>query len=242
MRIYKPMSPDLILIPTYNEAETIGPLIRQIRVTGINARIIVIDDNSPDGTGEIVRKIADSDPAVSLLERPAKSGLGSAYVEALSKVRQMDGVQNMVTMDADGSHDPAYLQEMFRKLRDYDLVIGSRYVKGGGIEKWEWYRLFLSSLGNLYSRLILRLPIRDLTAGFVGFRRRVLDSLDLSRFDSSGYAYQIEFKYYCIKQGWNYAEIPIIFKERRRGHSKISLAIIVGGLTMPWRLLLRKMI
>ncbi len=229
----------LILIPTYNERENILSIISDIRKIYPEIGIMVIDDNSPDGTGEVVKGLMNQDSNISILERSTKNGLGSAYVEALKNVRNMADVENVITMDADGSHDPAHLAAMLGKIKEWDVVIGSRYVNGGDTENWEWYRKLLSKWGNLYSQMILDLPVRDLTAGFVCFRRIVLDALDLDYFDSAGYAYQIEFKYYCMKKGFRVTEIPIIFRERREGISKISTSIVWDGLILPVKLLLK---
>lgn len=228
---------NIILIPTYNESNNIAGIIADIRKYEKDIKIMVIDDNSPDNTAGIVKGLMETDQNISLLERKDKQGLGKAYIDALERVKKIDDIENIITMDADGSHDPKYIPEMLRLVYSYDLVIGSRYVKGGGVDNWEWYRRALSGWGNIYSRLILGIGIKDLTAGFVCFKKRLLGSLDLASFQSSGYAYQIEFKYKCLKYDKaSYVEIPIIFHERKVGHSKLSLSIIIGGLLTPIKL------
>ncbi|MFA6404936.1 MAG: polyprenol monophosphomannose synthase [Candidatus Paceibacterota bacterium] len=228
---------NIILIPTYNECDNIIDIISRIREYEKDILIMIIDDNSPDGTAKVVEELMIRDSRVTLFEHGRKEGLGVAYVDALNRVKTMKGIDNIITMDADGSHDPKYIHEMLKEVNNFDLIIGSRYVKGGGVENWEWYRRMLSCLGNIYSQIILGMKIKDLTAGYVCFRKSILDNINFKRFYNSGYAYQIEFKYYCVKIcGASCVEVPIIFRERRKGQSKISLSIIIGGIITPIRL------
>lgn len=228
---------NIILIPTYNERDNIIEIVSNIREYDKDIQIMVIDDDSPDGTAEVVQGLMKQDNSILLLNRNKKEGLGAAYIDGLCRVRSMNSIDNIITMDADGSHDPKYIQYMLEAINDHDLVIGSRYIKSGGVENWSWPRKMLSYFGNIYSRAILRIGIRDLTAGFVCFRKSLLEKLDFKQFHNSGYAYQIEFKYHCVKyHKATWVEIPIIFSERREGKSKISLSIIFGGIITPIRL------
>ncbi len=228
---------DVILIPTYNEKENVRELIPKIFALVPEAHITVIDDNSPDGTAAQVRRLMREYPALSIIERPKKEGLGAAYKDALGRVIRDPEVFSVTTMDADGSHDPSYVPLLLEGAREYDLVIGSRYISGGGVENWEPWRMYLSRFGNLYSRFFTGLPVRDLTAGFVCIQKELLEKIDFTRFGSSGYAYQIEFKFHCIHSlGAKWKETPIIFKNRREGESKMSRHIIREGLKTPIRL------
>lgn len=227
---------NIILIPTYNERANIAALISQIRSLHQGIMFMVIDDNSPDGTAEEVETVMKSDPLVTLLQREKKEGLGRAYIDALERVRMMPDIEHVITMDGDWSHDPIYISDLLEKAGSCDLVVGSRYVAGGGVDNWGWHRRLLSHWGNIYSAFILGVKVKDLTAGFVCFRRVVLDRIDFTRFASAGYSYQIEFKYYCIRAGFTCAEVPIIFKERAVGKSKMSPSIVLGGIITPVRL------
>lgn len=228
-----------ILIPTYNEAKNIAGIIARIREVVPEARVLVVDDNSPDGTGAIVEGMASTDAQVRLLARPRKEGLGKAYVHGFAEVLQDPEVTHVHMMDADFSHDPDYLPLLHAAARTHELVIGSRYVAGGATEGWENWRRYLSSGGNFYCRLITGMPLADVTAGFNLIATDALRRIDLARLDSSGYAFQIELKYLLWKAGASAIEIPILFKNRREGESKISNHIILEGLTAPWKLILR---
>lgn len=227
---------NIILIPTYNERDSIQGIIESIRSYAPLVQIMIIDDNSPDGTADLVREIMKKDNNVLLLNREKKEGLGAAYVYALKKVREIPDIENIMTMDADGSHDPKYIPIMFAKIKEKDLVVGSRYIRGGGVENWGFHRYALSAGGNIYSRIILGVGVHDLTAGFVCYKKSLLQKIDLDHLHASGYAYQIEFKYNCLRTGCTYEEIPIIFKERRQGKSKMSMKIVIGGIITPLRL------
>lgn len=231
---------DLLIIPTYNESENIKDILVRVSELYPNLLIWVVDDNSPDGTGNIVRKFSANNPKISLFTRKEKTGLGDAYKFILEKVQERNDIRNVVTMDADGSHDPLEIGELIDALEKYDFAVGSRYVRDGKVQGWDRKRLLLSYFGNIYSRIITGLPIKDGTAGFIAFRSKVLKSIDLSVISSSGYAYQIEFKLALIRKGNSYCEVPITFSERRLGKSKMSGQIILEGLLMPWRILLKK--
>lgn len=232
---------DIILIPTYNEKENIKLIVAEIFNILPAVKILVIDDNSPDGTATAVKFLMEKYSNLSLLERQHKTGLGDAYKDAISKVVKDKGIRSIITMDADGSHSPEYIKEFLNHIDNYDLIIGSRYVAGGGVSAWNFWRRLLSKFGNLYVRMLVASEINDLTAGFICVRREILERIDFNNIDSSGYAYQIEFKCHCL-----YAlrakikEIPIIFKSRRGGESKISNQIISEGILAPWRILFKR--
>jgi dolichol-phosphate mannosyltransferase len=203
--------------------------------------VLVIDDNSPDGTGEEVRSLMLKYPNLELLARPGKQGLGAAYKHGLAHTLASGDVERVIMMDADGSHAVEYLAAMLRASETNDLVIGSRYTKGGGIENWERWRYALSRYGNLYARTLTGLPVRDLTAGFLCFRGDLLSRMNLDRVGASGYAFLMDLKYHAIRDaGARVKEVPIIFKSRREGESKISHHIIREGLKTPLRLFLRR--
>lgn len=227
-------SKTLILLPTYNEKNNINYIILKIFSLLPDINILVIDDNSPDGTADVVKEMMLSHSNLKILERKEKTGLGNAYKDAIRKMLDKD-FDFFITMDADGSHQPKYLLEFLEEIKEYDLVIGSRYIKGGGVENWELWRRKLSRLGNLYSKVITGLKINDLTAGFLCIRKEVLERLELDSIGSSGYSFLIELKYYLIHDiRAKVKEIPILFKRRREGESKISNLIISEGLLAPW--------
>lgn len=226
-----------IIVPTYNEAENIIPLITELlRVMPNDTRILVIDDGSPDGTAELVRQYMAKDSRVSLMSRPRKLGMGSAYRAAFRRVLDEGGDDCVVTIDADFSHNPRYVPALVEQCRDHDLVVGSRYVPGGKIEHWELWRRALSWGGNLYVRLIVGLPIRDCTAGFSAMRTDFFRRVPFERVEASGYAWWFTLRMMFYRRGARIAEIPITFTERRLGQSKISTHIIYEGLIEPWRI------
>ncbi|OHA01868.1 MAG: hypothetical protein A3C11_01485 [Candidatus Sungbacteria bacterium RIFCSPHIGHO2_02_FULL_49_12] len=229
----------IILIPTYNEADNIVPLIREIFSLPIECSVLVIDDNSPDGTARLVRQVMSEFPNLSLLSRPGKSGLAGAYLAGFRKVLAESAADFIITMDADFSHHPKYLPDLIRAAKTADVVIGSRYVNNGGVKNWSLWRRILSFFGNLYARLVTGLPINDLTAGFSAIRLSLLKELPLEELSSEGYAWLIELKSALYARGARIIEIPIIFEERRSGASKISRRIITEGLFAPWRLRFR---
>jgi dolichol-phosphate mannosyltransferase len=224
-----------VIVPTYNEADNIGQLIPQI-LAHPRCRVLVVDDGSPDGTGAVVEEIARRDSRVGLLSRPGKLGLGTAYIAGFRRALD-EGAQLVVEMDADFSHDPRYLPALIEAAsNDYDLVLGSRYVRGGGTTDWGLSRKLISRGGNLYAGLILGLPVADSTGGFRCYRRSVLEAIDLSAVRSNGYAFQIEMVYRARAAGAHIGEVPIIFPDRRVGQSKMSRRIVVEALVNVWRL------
>ena len=229
----------MVIVPTYNEAENLEKLIAAIRELPDPFEIAIVDDNSPDGTGQIAEKIAAKDPGVHVLHRSGKLGLGTAYVEGF-KYALRNGVEAIIEMDADFSHDPAELPNFLAKLREgADLVIGSRYVHGVRVLNWSFKRLLLSKLATLYVDIVTGMGgeiITDATAGFKCYRRRVLESIDLERIHSNGYAFQIEMKYRAYKMGFKLAEIPITFNDRHVGQSKMNRSIILEAVWIAWRL------
>ncbi len=236
------MSKIVVILPTYNEKNNIGLTIRDIISALPRANILVVDDNSPDGTAKVVKKLISQYPNLSLLERPLKTGLGDAYKDAIRRVIADKEVEIVITMDADGSHQPKYLKDFIRNIEEYDLIIGSRYVLDGGIENWNFWRKLLSKFGNLYAKILTGLKINDLTAGFLCIRRELLEKVNFDGINSNGYAYLIEFKFYCVnKLGARVKEIPIIFTERRMGESKISNQIIIEGVKAPLRIFLKRL-
>lgn len=231
-----------IILPTYNEKNNISSIIADIAKTIPEANILVVDDNSPDGTAEIVKEIIPQYPNLSLLERPIRTGLGDAYKDAIKRVIADKDISVVITMDADGSHQPKYLKGFLEHIKNYDLVVGSRYIPGGGVENWEFWRRLLSKFGNLYAKTLIGIKINDLTAGFMAMRRELLEKIDFDEIDSTGYAYLMELKFHCVhKLGAKAKEIPIIFKERGRGESKISNRVIAEGMRAPLRILIKKL-
>lgn len=231
---------NFIVIPTYNEKENISSLIEQIFSLIPDINILVVDDNSPDGTAEAVRELVPRYSNLALLERPKKEGLGAAYIGAFKKLLADSNVENIIMMDADFSHNPLYLKEIINQLKDYNLVMGSRYIDGGGITNWEVWRRILSWGGNLYARLILGWRVHDWTTGYNGINTALLRKINLDKIKFSGYAFIMGLKYFLIKADAKFKEIPIIFEERRKGKSKMSGNIIREGLIAPWKLLLKK--
>lgn len=226
--------PAVVILPTYNEAGNLPHMVEQLLDHPLD--VIVVDDGSPDGTGEIADGLAAAGPErVSVIHRSGKLGLGTAYLEGF-KQALAEGYEFIFEMDCDFSHDPAYLPRFLEEIEHADLVLGSRYVPGGGTVNWSLARRLISRCGSLYARLILGLPYRDLTGGFKCFRRRVLESLDLHAVRSNGYAFQIELTYRAHQRGYRIVEIPIIFQDRRVGESKMSRSIVTEAMGMVWRM------
>ena len=223
----------LVCLPTYNEAENLDPICRAILAASPALEILVIDDNSPDGTGAIADRLAAEEPRVHVLHRAGKEGLGKAYLAGFAWALER-GYRLVLEMDADFSHDPKHLPEMLAAARDADLVLGSRYVPGGGTANWGLGRRVLSRGGSLYARTILGLSIRDLTGGFKCFRREVLEAIDLGSVACTGYAFQIELTYRAIRRGFRVVEVPIVFADRRVGQSKMSKKIVLEALRKVW--------
>jgi dolichol-phosphate mannosyltransferase len=225
-----------ILLPTYNERENIGLVVPEIFAAHPDISVTVIDDNSPDGTAAIVSELMKKYPRLDLFSREKKEGLGRAYLAGIARALTTD-TERIILMDADGSHGVEYLAPILEASKTHDLVIGSRYVAGGSIEKWEPWRFALSRYGNLYAWILTGLPVNDLTSGFQCFHASLLRKMDLKSIHASGYAFLIEMKFHAIHGArGSVAEVPIIFKNRRGGESKISRHIIREGLMTPLRL------
>ena len=217
-----------LILPTYNEAENVEAVVRasltQLEQAGGPHTVLIVDDNSPDGTGEIADRLAGELDRVRVLHRPAKEGLGRAYLAGF-EVALDDGAELVLEMDSDFSHDPADLPRLIAAAGAADVVLGSRYVPGGGVVNWGWMRRALSWGGCAYARILLGLPVRDLTGGFKCFNARVLRGLDLTGVHADGYGFQIEMTYRAVKAGFTVAEVPILFRERRVGQSKMTSRI-----------------
>ncbi|NLT04753.1 MAG: polyprenol monophosphomannose synthase [Solirubrobacterales bacterium] len=225
------MSGVWLILPTYNEAENIAALVAaalpQLAATGREHRILVVDDGSPDGTGEIADRLAAENPGrVEVLHRASKDGIGPAYLAGFGRALA-GGAELLMEMDSDFSHDPADIPRLVAAAERADLVLGSRYVPGGGVTDWGRGRRLISRGGSLYARAILGIPVNDLTGGFKCFNRRVLERLDLTGIDADGYGFQIEMTYRAIKAGFTVEEVPILFRDRRVGSSKMSARIAV---------------
>jgi len=232
----------LVIIPTYNEKENIKIVIEKLRALKIDLDILIIDDNSPDSTAAIVREIQKTMPNLHLIERPGKLGLGTAYVMGFKWALERD-YQYILEMDADLSHNPEDVPRLIGECeKGSDLVIGSRYCKGVNVINWPIKRLILSYGANKYTRIVTGLPIKDATAGFKCFHRRVLAEIDLTRLKSSGYSFQIEMNFRAWKKGFKVTEIPIIFIERSEGKSKMSRGIVYEAVFMVWKLKILSML
>jgi len=231
----------LVIIPTYNERENLTELLRQIFALGIGLEVLIVDDNSPDGTGELADQMAAADPNVHVLHRAGKMGLGSAYVAGFKYALERD-YEAIFEMDADFSHNPESLPVFLKELETADLVLGSRYLHGVTVVNWPLSRLILSYAANVYSRVITGMNIKDATGGFKCFRRQVLEAIDWSRVKSDGYGFQIEINFKAFRKGFRIKEIPILFVDRRAGESKMSRKIVWEAAYMVWRLRLLDLI
>lgn len=221
-----------MILPTYNEAENVEPLVAAIRERlPESGRVLVVDDDSPDGTGEIADRLAAEHGEVEVLHREAKQGLGPAYIAGFRRALA-GGAELVVQMDADFSHDPAYLPQLLRAAENADLVLGSRYVPGGGVTEWGSLRRLISRGGSAYARIALGVGVRDLTGGFKCIRRAVLEGIDLDSIGSRGYAFQVEVTYRALRAGFRVVEVPIVFRDRTEGSSKMSRAIVAEAV---WR-------
>jgi dolichol-phosphate mannosyltransferase len=224
--------PAWLVLPTYNEAGNIEAFVEAVRPKlPASARILVVDDNSPDGTGEIADRLAAQDERLVVLHRPHKEGLGPAYIAGFKRALG-EGAGLVLEMDSDFSHDPAYLPRLLEAGGRADLAIGSRYVPGGGVGDWSMLRRAISRGGSAYARLVLGVRVHDLTGGFKCFRREVLEAIDLDSIASRGYAFQVEMTYRTIQGGFEVVEVPIVFRERRAGQSKMDRSIVAEA---AWR-------
>jgi dolichol-phosphate mannosyltransferase len=224
--------PVWLVLPTYEEAANLERIVAEARAKlPADAQILIVDDSSPDGTGEIAARLAEEHEAVHFLRRPRKEGLGPAYIAGFRQALAA-GAGLIVEMDADFSHEPAYLPRLIEVARRADVVLGSRYVPGGGVSDWGAGRRAVSRGGSAYARLILGLGVRDLTGGFKCFRREVLEAIDLDAVRSRGYAFQVELTYRAIQLGFDVVEVPIVFRDRRAGSSKMSRSIVLEAI---WR-------
>ena len=229
-----------VVVPTYNEADNIERLVAQILALNLDLHVIIVDDNSPDGTGEIADRLAAADGRVQVIHRQGKLGLGTAYIAGFKKALSQ-GVPFVMSMDADFSHDPGHIPAMVQKGASCDLVIGSRYVKGGGTRDCTVLRRLLSRGANLFARIMLGLHAHDCTAGFRCYRRHVLEAIELDTIFSSGYSFLIEMLYRCQKKGFSVGEVPIIFVNRQQGASKISRLEIIKAIYTVLRLRWRRL-
>ncbi|RMH62234.1 MAG: polyprenol monophosphomannose synthase [Calditrichaeota bacterium] len=225
----------LIVIPTYNEKDNVKRLVADIHFYQPEVHILFVDDNSPDGTADIIRDIQKENDRIHLLERPGKMGLGSAYLAGF-KYALSRGYDFIFEMDADFSHDPKEIPAFLKNIEENDLVLGSRYIKGVNVVNWPLRRLLLSYFANVYTRLATGLPVRDATGGFKCFRREVLESIDFKEIKSNGYAFQIELTFRAWKKGFRIKEIPIIFIDRVAGVSKLSKSIMWEAIFLVWKL------
>lgn len=231
-----------VIIPTYNEADNLDDLVTQVLALPVSIGVVVVDDNSPDGTGVMADALAVTYPGrVYVVHRSSKLGLGTAYLAGFKKAMDDLGAQRIMTMDADFSHNPRYIPAMIEMSRFEHVVIGSRYVPGGGTKNWGWNRILLSATANFVARTLLGLQAHDVTAGFRLYRREVLASIPLNRIFSSGYSFLVEMLFLCQRRGWQIGEVPIIFEDRRDGTTKISSKEIVKAQYTVFRLFFRRL-
>lgn len=226
----------MVIVPTYNERENIEAIIQAVLGLRPDIDVLVVDDDSPDGTGQLVDSIASRELRVHVLHREAKLGLGSAYIMGFKWALENTDTKYVFEMDADFSHDPASIPEFLEKIQSHDLVLGSRYLDGITVVNWPLSRLILSYGANIYTRIVTGLPLKDSTGGFKCFRREVLEQLPLDTIESDGYSFQIEMNFLCWKKGFRIIEIPILFVDRRVGISKMNKGIIWEAAFMVWRL------
>jgi dolichol-phosphate mannosyltransferase len=233
----------LVIIPTYNELENITDLVPDIlnRYKNLDLDILIVDDSSPDGTGNYIEDLSKSEPRVKLIRRSGKLGLGSAYIEGF-RYALKSGYDYIFEMDADYSHSPKEIKNFLKAIKYYDLVLGSRYVSGVNVVNWPIKRLLLSYFANKYTRVITGLPVHDATGGFKCFRKTVLEKIDLNKIKSNGYTFQIEMTFKAWKKGFSIGEIPIIFIDRSAGQSKMSRKIVREAIFMVWKLRIRSML
>ncbi len=230
----------LLIIPTYNERENIREIIPAIFAAGVDVDILVVDDSSPDGTAEEVRRLAQAEPRVNLLLRTEKAGLAKAYLAGFHWGLER-GYSHLIEMDADFSHRPIDLKKLVENRDQADFVIGSRYIEGGGTSNWSFFRKLISRGGSLYARWILGYPLNDWTGGFNLWSRRVLEGIHLPSIHSEGYSFQIELKYKALRYGFRGLEVPILFEERREGQSKMSSRIVLEAFYRVWQMRFSKL-
>ena len=231
----------LLIIPTYNEIKNIDRIIRTVLSKAKDLEVLVMDDNSPDGTADAVKALMQTEPRLHIIERPGKMGLGSAYVTGF-KYALDQGYEFILEMDADFSHNPDDVPRLLEAAQKYDLVIGSRYSNGVNIVNWPFRRLLISYFASKYVRIITGMPIKDPTGGFKCFRSKVLKAIDLDKILSDGYAFQIEMNFKAWTKGFHIKEIPIVFTERSEGESKMSHKIVLEAVWMVWFLQFRKLL
>jgi len=225
----------LVIIPTYNEIENVERMIQVVLSLPEQPDVLIVDDNSPDGTGSKVNEIIQSNKKVNLISRSGKLGLGTAYIEGF-KFALAEGYDYIIEMDCDFSHDPKDISRLLKEIDDYDLVIGSRYIQGVNVVNWPLKRLILSMGASFYTRVITGMPLKDATSGFKCFRKEVIQSIDLDKIHSNGYSFQIEMHYKTWKKKFRIKEMPIIFTDRIDGHSKMGKAIVREAIFMVWKL------
>ncbi len=225
----------LVITPTYNEHDNLEALCAAVLGSPIGADYMIVDDNSPDGTGQLADQLSAAEPRIKVMHRPGKLGLGSAYREAFSRALA-EGYDAVISMDGDWSHDPQYLPALVAGASEADLVIGSRYTNGISVVNWDLSRLILSQLANTYARVVTGMPFRDCTSGFQCLTRRALGAIGLSSIRTNGYSFLIELKYRVVRAGLRGIEVPIVFTQRRAGTSKISKAEIARSMITPWKM------
>jgi len=231
----------LIIFPTYNERDNIEKIVHAVLPLDPRINVLIVDDSSPDGTGQIADRMAEAEPKVHVLHREKKEGLGRAYIAGFRWAIE-HRFDFIFEMDADFSHSPEYIHDFLREIRDHDLVIGSRYISGVNVINWPMSRLLLSYYANVYTRIITGVPLRDATGGFKCFRREVLETIDLDDVRSSGYSFQIEMSMRAWKRGFRIKEIPIVFTDRMAGTSKMSKKIMREAIWMVWWLRIKSML
>jgi len=232
------MNKTIVIIPTYDEKDNVSPLSRSILQAEPGVNILFVDDNSPDGTGRIIDQLCGGDRRINVIHRPGKTGLGNAYVAGFRWALERD-YKYIIGMDADFSHDPCEIPNFVKALEQVDFVVGSRYINGIRIINWPFSRLLLSKSASMYVRIITGIPVADPTSGYRGYRREVLEKHDFGSVMSSGYSFLVEMAHTAWMQGFSLREIPIIFKERVTGYSKISMPVFMESVMMVWKLLFR---
>ncbi len=228
-----------IVVPTYNERENLPVVVERLWELGLKLGLVVVDDGSPDGTGELAEELAGRHKPMHVIHRPGKLGLGSAYREGFAWVLENTPARLVGQMDADLSHDPRDVPRLVEVARTGAVAIGSRYVPGGGVRNWPWHRRLISRMGSAYARVVLGVGVRDLTGGFKCWPRQALEAINLGEVISEGYAFQVEMTYRAIKAGFRVTEVPIVFTDRRLGSSKMSLAIALEAAWVVWAMRFR---